>query len=51
MGEVCWSGGMSLVLLPVQMPSLCTSFTVMKCVCEGSLVVSAVERSSLCNTL
>ena len=35
---------MSLVMLPVQSPSLCTSLTGVKCVCvcEGSLVVCAV---------
>ena len=32
----------SLVMLPVHMPSLCTSLAVVKCVCEGSLIVSAV---------
>ena len=43
MGEV-WGGGSgergSLVMLPVHMPSLCTSLAVMKCVCEWTLVVS-----------
>ena len=43
-----WGGGGergSLVMLPVHMPSLCTSLAVVKCVkcvCEGSLIVSAV---------
>ena len=41
----------SLVMLPVHRPSLCTSLAGMKLVCEGSLVVSAVEWSSLCNSL
>ena len=50
MGDVCWGGGISLVMLPVQRPSLCTSLTGMKCMCEVSLFVSAVEWSSLCNT-
>ena len=38
---MCGGGG-SLVMLPVQRPSLCTSLTGVKCVCEGSLVVCAV---------
>ena len=42
--------GVSLVMLPVQRKSLCTYLTGVKCVCEGSLVVSAVEWSSLCNS-
>ena len=40
-----WRGGGNgergtLVILPVHMPSLCTSLAVVKCVCEGTLVVS-----------
>ena len=38
-------------MLPVHMPSLCTSLASVKCVCEGSMVVSEVEWSSLCNSL
>ena len=37
MGEVCWGGGMSLVMLLVQRPSLCTSLTGMKRVCVKGL--------------
>ena len=37
MGEFCWGGGMSLVMLPVQRPSLCTSLTGIKCVCVKGL--------------
>ena len=33
----------SPIMLPVLGPSLCTSLAGVKCVCEGSLVVSAVE--------
>ena len=33
---------MSLVMLPVQRPSLSTSLTGVKCVCEGFLIVPAV---------
>ena len=42
--------GVSVVMLPVQRKSLYTSLTGMKCMFEGSLFVSAVEWSSLCNT-
>ena len=42
---------MTLVMLPVHRKSLCTSLTGVKCVCEGSLVVSDVGLSSLCNSL
>ena len=42
-----WGGGRgekgSLVMLPVHRPSLCTSLAGVKCVCEGSMVESAVE--------
>ena len=39
---VGWGAGERgyLVILPVHMPSLCTSLAVVKCVCEGTLVVS-----------
>ena len=46
-----WEKGGSIVLLPVLNKSLCTYLTGVKCVCERSLVVSAVEWSSLCNSL
>ena len=46
-----WEKGVSIVMLPVQKKSLCTYLTGVKCVCERSLVVSAVEWSSLCNSL
>ena len=43
MGEVCGLGErVFLVVLPVQRPSLSTSLTGVKCVCEGSLIVSAL---------
>ena len=47
MGEVCVVGwGVSFVMLPVQRPYLCTYLTGVKCVCvcvcEGSLIVSAM---------
>ena len=50
-----WDGGRgekgSLVMLPVHRPSLCTSLAGVKYVCERSMVVSALQWSSLCNSL
>ena len=40
--------GVSLVMLPVQKPSLSTSLTVVKCVCEGFLIVSAAAGCFYC---
>ena len=50
-----WGGGRgekgSLVKLPVHRPSLCTSLAGLKYVCAGSMVVFALQWSSLCNSL
>ena len=40
-----------LAMLPVHRKSFCTYLTGVKCVCEVSLVESAVEWSYLCNSL
>ena len=52
-GGLGWGSGErgSLVMLPVHRPSLCISLAGVKCVCEGSMVVSTVEWSHLCKSL
>ena len=46
-GRGVGGGGGSLLMLPVLRASLCTIFAGVKLVYKGSLVVSAVEWSSL----